>query len=94
MVAAIGRVESGSQIRSSRLTAVLGTMTHSTPAPAHRTFSVCSAEKPAVPKNSMSGQVQRQSLGAIGIAQRVVDEVLGVGCVQLTVCGDHCDGRL
>ena len=62
IVAAIGRVESGSQIRSSRLTAALGTSTHSTPAPAHRTFSVCSAEKPAVPKNSTPGQIQRQAL--------------------------------
>ena len=52
MVAAIGRAESGSQIFISRLTALLGTSTHSTPAPAQRTFSVCNAEKPAVPKKS------------------------------------------
>jgi hypothetical protein len=50
MVAATGRVESGSQIFITRLTALLGTRTHSTPAPAHRTFSVCNAEKPAVAK--------------------------------------------
>ena len=94
IVAAIGRAESGSQIRISRLTALLGTSTHSTPAPAQRTFSVCSAEKPAVPKKSTPVRSSARRSRALGIAQRVVDEFLGVGRVQITVCGDHRDRRV
>src|SRR4029078_10584085 len=29
-----------------------------------------------------------------GIAQRIVDEFLGIGCVQITVCGDDGDRRV
>jgi len=53
MVLAMGSVESGLQICTSRRTALLGTKTHCTPALAQRTFSVWSAENPAVAKNSM-----------------------------------------
>jgi hypothetical protein len=36
-----------------------------------------------------TGQIQCEPLGAIGVAQCVVDEFLGIGCVQFTVGGDH-----
>ena len=52
MVGQIGNAESGSQMRSRRVTAALGTNAQSTFSAAHRTLTVCSAEKPAVPKNS------------------------------------------
>ncbi len=76
MVAAIGKVESGSQIRSSRLTAVLGTMhpldTGASAADVQRVQrgKACGAEE------IDACQVQGQSLGAFGVAQRVVDEFL------------------
>ena len=44
----------GSQIRSSRETAAPGTTTHPIPACALQTETLCSAEKPSVPKNSRS----------------------------------------
>ena len=52
MLRQIGNAESGSQMRSRRVTAALGTNAQSTFSPAQRTLTVCSAEKPAVPKNS------------------------------------------
>ena len=51
-VSQIGRAESGSQIRSRRVTAALGASAHSIFSAAQRTFRVCRAEKPAVPKKS------------------------------------------
>jgi hypothetical protein len=52
IVGATGSVASGSQMSSSLVTGLLGIIAQSAPISAHRTLRVCSAEKPAVPKNS------------------------------------------
>ena len=89
----IGSAESGSQIRSSRLTAVLGTSAQRMSSPTHCTLSVCSAENPAVAKKVNPERSMTSRSVCVGVAQRVVDELVAVGRVELTVNGDD-RGRL
>ena len=88
-LAQIGKVESGSQIRSSRVTAELGSkspfdlLASAADVHAVQRGKACGAEE------FDAGQIQDQAIDVGGVAQRVVDELLRVGRVEFAVCGDH-----
>ena len=79
---------SGSQIRSSRVTAALGHQGPAHVAPAHRTLIGVQSRKARSAKEFQTGQVQTPELACAVQTLNVVGELVGVGGIELAVRGD------
>jgi hypothetical protein len=82
-------VRSGSQIRSTRATGSLADTVHRIPAAAQPTLTMCSAEKPAVPKNCKRAQVDVQRPAGAQVRGDESAELFGVRRVQVAGEGDR-----